>query len=275
LPGLLKQAQPAAHSNLQGNSQRALCAALDDEVVRPRILIPIVAAAVVILAGLAGGYIYFFSGLRTSPSALTLASPTPTTSASAAASPTNSSAGAGTWQVASGSLAGYRVKEQFVGQTSTHDAVARTSGVTGSVTITQSGTSYEVSSATITVQLSGLASVDSVAGYNVTNRDRIVQQALGVSQFPSATFAASSVAIPDGAAAGQTVTLTVPGQLTIHGVTKSVTATMQLRVSGGTAQLAGSIVTDMTQFGVQPPSIGFTNVQTGLTIEFSLNLTRS
>ncbi len=243
--------------------------------MRARILIPLAAAAVVIVAGLAGGYIYFFSGLRTSPSALTLASPAPTTSASAAASPTASSGGAGTWQVASGSLVGYRVKEQFVGQTSTHDAIARTSGVTGSVTITQSGASYEMSGATITVQLSGLASVDSVAGYNVTNRDRIVQQSLDVSQFPTATFTASSVLIPDAAASGQTVTLTVPGQLTIHGVTKPVMATMQLRVNGTTAQLAGSIVTDMTQFGVQAPSIGFTNVQTGVTIEFSLNLSKS
>jgi polyisoprenoid-binding protein YceI len=125
------------------------------------------------------------------------------------------------------------------------------------------------------VQLSGLTSVDSVAGYDVTNRDRIVQRSLDVSQFPTATFTASSVAIPDGAASGQTVTVNVPGQLTIHGVTKTVTATMQLRVSGTTAQLAGTMSIDMTDFGIQPPSVGFTSVQTAVTIEFSLNLTRS
>jgi polyisoprenoid-binding protein YceI len=177
--------------------------------------------------------------------------------------------------VATGSLAGYRVKEQFVGQSSSHDAVARTSDVSGTLTVVRNGSSYELSAATITVQLSGLASVDSVAGYNVTNRDRIVQQALDVRDFPTATFAASSVAIPDGAAAGQTVTVSVPGQLTIHGQTKNVTATMQLRVSGATAQIAGSVATNMTDFGVQPPSIGFTTVQPAVTIEFSLNLTKS
>ncbi len=70
------------------------------------------------------------------------------------------------------------------------------------------------------------------------------------------------------------MTVKVPGQLTIHGVTKNVTATMQLRVSGSSAQVAGSIATNMTDFGVQPPNIGFTTVQSALTIEFSLNLAK-
>jgi polyisoprenoid-binding protein YceI len=246
--------------------------------VKARIWIPLGAVAALIVLAAAGGYVYFFSGLRTSPSALTLSTPTPSSSPSAPATATpspTSSNGSTTWTVASGSIAGYRVREQFVGQSSSHDAVARTSGVSGTLTVTQTGSSYELSSATITVQLSGLASVDSVAGYNVTNRDRIVQQTLQVSQFPTATFVASSVEIPAGAAAGQTVTVTVPGQLTVHGVTKTVSATMQLRVSGSSAQVAGSIVTKMTDFGVQPPNIGFTTVQPAVTIEFSLNLAKS
>ncbi len=153
-----------------------------------RIWLPIGALLALLAVGAVGGYVYFFSGLRTSPSALTLPSPSPSPSASATATPSStpsatSTGGAGTWTVASGSIAGYRVKEQFVGQSSTHEAVARTSGVSGSLTVTQNGTAYQLSAATITVQLSGLASVDSVAGYNVTNRDRIVQQALDVSSF--------------------------------------------------------------------------------------------
>jgi polyisoprenoid-binding protein YceI len=246
--------------------------------VKLRLWVPLGAVAVLVVLAAAGGYVYFFSGLRTSPSALTLPSPSPSpsTSFSATASPSAASgSGAGTWTVASGSIVGYRVNEQFVGQTSQHQAVARTSGVSGKVTIAQNGSSYEMSNAAITVQLSGLTSVDSVAGYDVTNRDRIVQRALDVSDFPTATFVASSVTIPTGAASGQTVTLTVPGQLTVHGVTKTVAATMQLRVTSSSAQLAGSIATNMTDFGVQPPTIGFTTVQPAVTIEFSLNLTRS
>jgi polyisoprenoid-binding protein YceI len=167
------------------------------------------------------------------------------------------------------------VKEQFVGQSSAHEAVARTSGVTGTIAITKSGDTYTMSTAKITVQLSGLASVDSVAGYNVTNRDRIVQQALDVRSFPTAVFQASSVELPPAAATGQTVTVSVPGQLKVHGVTKDVTATLQLRVNGASAQVAGTIPTNMTDFGVSPPSIGFTTVQPAVTIEVSLNLAQS
>ena len=58
-------------------------------------------------------------------------------------------------------------------------------------------------------------------------------------------------------------------------MTKNVTATLQLRVSGDTAQLAGTIATNMTDFGVSPPTIGFTTVQPAVTIEVALNLTRS
>ena len=208
---------------------------------------PITAVAALAVLGSAGAYVYFFSGLRTSPPSLALASPS--------ASPSNAtSASAGTWQIASGSVVGYRVKEQFVGQTSSHEAVARTGDVTGQVTIGQSGTSYQMTSANVTVQLANLASVDQVAGYNVTNRDRIVQRSLSVSSFPTAVFEAQSVSLPAGAETGQTVTVSVPGRLTVHGVTKVVTATLQLRVSGSTAQIAGSIPTNMTDYGISPPT---------------------
>ena len=226
------------------------------------------AGAVLVLAA-GGAYAYFFSGLRSSPSALALASP----SASAPSSPTAS--GGGTWQVTTGSLVGYRVKEQFVGQSSAHEAVARTSEVTGTVAIAKNGSAYQMTSATVTVQLSSLASVDSVAGYNVTNRDRIVQGSLGVRDFPTAVFKAQSVALPAGVETGQAVTVSVPGQLTVHGVTKDVNASLQLRVTGDSAQIAGSIATNMTDFGVSPPTIGFTTVQPAVTIEFQLNLAKS
>jgi polyisoprenoid-binding protein YceI len=239
--------------------------------VRRRFLIPLIGVVVLLVLGGAGAYAYFFSGLRTSPPSLALSTP----AASPAASPAATAAGVGAWQVASGSLVGYRVKEQFAGQTSTHDAVARTNEVTGKVTITQSGATYQMSAGQITVQLAGLASVDQVAGYNVTNRDRIVMQSLNVSSYPTAVFVAQPVTLPAGVENGQTVTVSVPGQLTVHGITKAVTATVQLRVSGNSAQIAGSIATNMTDFGVSPPQVGFTTVQPAVTIEFQLSLSQS
>ena len=238
-----------------------------------KLWIPIAAVAALVVLGSAGAYVYFFSGLRTSPASLALSSP----SASPTASPTRSTTatgGTGTWQIGSGSLVGYRVKEQFAGQASTHEAVARTGDVTGQVTITSSGGTYQMTSAKVTVQLSNLASVDQVAGYNVTNRDRIVQRSLNVSSFPTAVFETQNVTLPAGAETGQAVTVSVPGKLTIHGVTKDVTATLQLRVSGSTAQIAGSIATNMTDYGISPPSVGFTTVQPAVTVEFQLDLSK-
>jgi len=206
---------------------------------------------------------------------LTLPSPSPPPSTAARASASTTTSGSGTWTIAAGSLAGYRVKEQFAGQSATHEAVARTSAVSGSVSISQSSGAYTMTSARITVQLSSLASVDSVAGFNVTNRDRVVQQSLDTGSFPTAVFDADDVVLPAAAAAGQTVTVSVPGRLTIHGVSKPVTAVLQLRVSGNTAQIAGTIATSMDDFGVSRPAAPFVTVQPGVTIEVQLKLARS
>src|SRR4030081_4055522 len=108
-------------------------------------------AGVAVLA-LAGGaaYVYFFSALRSSPSALGLSA---TPSSTAPGSPITSGSLAGSWTVTTGSVAGYRVKELFVGQTSKHEAVARTSTVSGSLTVSGDSTAYLVSDVAITVGL--------------------------------------------------------------------------------------------------------------------------
>jgi polyisoprenoid-binding protein YceI len=153
--------------------------------------------------------------------------------------------------------------------------VARSSSVSGGVTVVAApGGGYTASSIKVTVQLADLASVDSVAGYNVTNRDRIVSRSLAVTQFPTATFSADPVAVPAALDSGQQVTLTVAGQLTVHGVTKSVAASLQLVASGGQVEVAGSISTNMQDFGVAPPQIGFTVVEPQVTIEFQLKLSQ-
>jgi len=240
-----------------------------------KLWIPLAGGLALVLLGAGGAYAYFFSGLRSAPSALTLPSPSPPPSTAASASASTTTSGSGTWTIAAGSLAGYRVTEQFAGQSATHEAVARTSAVSGSVSISQSSGAYTMTSARITVQLSSLASVDSVAGFNVTNRDRVVQQSLDTGSFPTAVFDADDVVLPAAAAAGQTVTVSVPGRLTIHGVSKPVTAVLQLRVSGNTAQIAGTIATSMDDFGVSRPTAPFVTVQPGVTIEVQLKLTRS
>ncbi len=234
------------------------------------ILAGVVAALVAL--GLAGAYVYYFTGIRSAPKPLSLSSPSP--AAPVAASP--AAAGlAGTWTVGTGSVARYRVSEKFAGQTSSHEAVAETSSVTGSLAVAGSAGALQATGAIVVVDLASLHSVDTVLGYNVSNRDRIVSQSLSVQQFPQATFKADPFAVPAGLEAGQTVTLTVPGQLTIHGVTRAVTAKIDTELNGTSVQAKGTIATVMTDFGITPPQVGITVVQPQVTIEFLLDLTQT
>lgn len=237
-------------------------------------LIVVVAAcvAVIVLAG-GGAYVYFFSGLRSSPSALSLSA---TPSPAATGTTTSATAGslAGKWTVTTGSLAGYRVKELFVGQTSKHEAVARTSTVSGSLTVSGDSSGYQVTGITFTAALTDLHSVDSVAGRDVTQRDSFIARQMNLQQFPNATFTASSGSVPATSTSGP-VDVSATGKLQIHGVTKDVTATAKAQLTGGKIEIAGNLSIDMTDYGVSPPSVPFTTVDSQVTIEFQLFLTKT
>lgn len=247
--------------------------------MRRPIVIAVAVAGMVVLAGIGGVYAYFFSGIRTAPTPLALdtaspaadATPTPSTPSATAAA-----AGlAGTWSVVQGSQAGYRVKEVFAGQTSTHEAVARTSAVSGNLTVQPTAAGLEATTLKFTAQLAGLQSQDQVAGFNVSQRDRIVSRSLSVDQYPDATFQAQAAALPATPESGQTVTMTVPGQLTIRGTTRPAQVTVQLRLSGAQVQAVGSTSFAMTDYGVQPPQVPITTVDPQVTLEFQLVLARS
>jgi polyisoprenoid-binding protein YceI len=244
----------------------------DAQAVRRGLFISAGVVGALVVLGLVGGYLYYFTGIRTAPKPLALSTPSP--AASAAASPAASGL-AGTWTVAAGSVARYHVNEKFAGQTSSHEAVAESSAVTGSLTVGGSAGALQATAGNVVVDLTSLHSVDQVLGFNVSNRDRIVSQSLSVQQFPQATFKADSFALPAGLESGQTVSVSVPGQLTVHGVTRAETATIQAQLSGTTVQVVGTIATAMTDFGISPPQVGITVVQPQVTIEFKLNLTRA
>lgn len=232
-----------------------------------------VAACVAVVALAGGAYVYFFSGLRSSPSPLGLSS---TPSPAATGTPTSTTTGgiAGTWKITTGSLAGYRVKELFVGETSKHEAVARTSTVSGGLTVSGDSSGYQVSGITFAAALTDLHSVDSVAGRDVTQRDSFVSRQMNLQQFPDATFTATSASVPATGTSGP-VDVSAAGMLTIHGVTKDVTATAKAQLTGGKIEIAGNLSIDMTDYGVSPPSVPFTTVDSQVTIEFDLFLTKT
>jgi polyisoprenoid-binding protein YceI len=236
--------------------------------MRSRVIIAGVAClAALALAG-GGAYVYFFSGLRSSPSPLALSTP----NASASAAPAGGLDG--NWTVTTGSVAGYRVKELFVGETSKHEAVAQTSNVSGSLTLSGDPSAYQVTGITFTAALTGLHSVDSVAGRNVVQRDSYVSRQMNLQQFPNATFTASAGSVPATDGSGP-VDVSTSGKLTIHGVTRDVTATARAQLNGGKIEIVGSMSIDMTDYGVSPPSVPFTTVDSQVTIEFQLFLARS
>jgi len=238
-------------------------------------VIGLAAVALIVVVGAAGGYAYFFSGLRTAPKPLALSSPAASPSAPVASAAPVAGGLSGRWTVSQGSQVGYRVKEQFAGQPSTHEAVARTSGVTGGFTVQQDSGGWVASAIRFTAQLGGLQSVDQVLGRDVSQRDFFVSRTLSVQQYPDATFLAQSVTVPATIGSGGTVDVTVPGQLTIHGTTRTADATVELRLTGGQLQAAGSTALTMTDFGITPPQVPFTTSDSHVTIEFQLVLVKA
>jgi polyisoprenoid-binding protein YceI len=168
--------------------------------------------------------------------------------------------------VASGSVAGYRVREQLGFAPAPSDAVGRTSAVTGSLTITQSGTEYSVTAASFSVDVSTLTS-------DRTMRDqRIHTMGLESDRYPTATFTlTSAIALPSTGANGQAFRVQAVGHLTIHGTTRSVTIPMNARLNGTKIEAAGATTFPFSEFGMTPPSIGgFVTVQNNATMEFDI-----
>jgi len=233
--------------------------------MRRNLIVAAAAGVLVIAIASLAGYVYFFSNLRSSPTTLGLgARPSPATSSSALA---------GRWKVTTGSLAGYRVQELFVGETSKHLAVARTSNVSGGLTVTGAATGYQVSGLSLTADLSSLHSVDQVVGRNVTQRDGIVSRQLDAQQFPDATFTAATASV-SASVTTSPATVTAAGKLTIRGVTKDVTVTGTVQVAGDKIEIAGTTTINMTDYGVTPPRVPFTTVDSATTIEFDVFLVK-
>jgi polyisoprenoid-binding protein YceI len=221
-----------------------------------RVVKIVLADAVIGVAAFAGIYFLFFN--EDSPDEFEL---TPTDEQ--AAPPAEDTSVVGTWSVASGSEAGYRVREKLANLPAQSDAVGRTPDVTGTVVIDDAA----VSAATFTVDLTTLESDED-------RRDSRVQGTLQTDQFPNATFELTSpIDLQDPTAA--TATVNAVGDLTLHGVTKSVTIPIEAARNGEQLELVGSITFPMADFGITPPNVGgFVTVEDDATLELKLFLER-
>ena len=179
---------------------------------------------------------------------------------------------AGTWNVAAESVAGYRVREQLANLSAESDAVGRTDQVTGSITVESDGTTTTLTAASLTVDTTSLTSDES-------RRDnRLRNEGLETDTFPTATFTLTApVEVPADALTGTPSDVTLTGDLTLHGVTKSVQIPAQAQLVDGTIQVAGSITFPLSDYGIVAPNIGgfIVSIADDGTLEFLVNFSKS
>jgi polyisoprenoid-binding protein YceI len=228
------------------------------KLTKPRVLL---IGVVVVVAAFAIAYFTLFD--TDSPSKLTLQ-----TKGSTAAAPTGDVAG--TWTVASGSVAGYRVREKLAQLPAPSDAVGRTGAVTGQVTLTDRGGAYSAENANFTVDVSQLKS-------DQDKRDnKIRSMGLETDKYPQATFAAAGpISIPDDAVKGSAATVDAEGDLMLHGQTKKVKIPLQIQRNGAQIKIVGTYQFAWPDFGMSAPSLQpFVSVTGNPTLEFSLLMSK-
>jgi len=177
----------------------------------------------------------------------------------------------GSWTISEGSVAGYRVRERLASLSADSDAVGRTNGITGTATIAASGGAMSVTDATFTVDMTSLAS-DRQMRDNRLRRDGIETDV-----YPTSTFKLTQpVALPANAASGGPFDVTLPGDLTLHGVTKAVDIPARAQLNGNLIQVVGSLSFPFSDYQINAPNIGgFVAVQDNGTLEFQVNLAKS
>jgi polyisoprenoid-binding protein YceI len=128
-----------------------------------------------------------------------------------------------------------------------------------------------VTAASFTVQVSTLTS-------DRPMRDqRVHTLGLQTDTYPTAAFRLSQpIALPAAATTGQVVQVTAAGALTMHGVTRTVSIPLSVRLSGSSFEVVGSISFPWSEFGMTAPGYGdFVSVDGTATMELDLRLTRA
>lgn len=186
---------------------------------------------------------------------------------SAAATTTPSASGDsidGTWTATDASQLGYRVKEVLFGQST--EAVGRSSEVTGQLTL--SGTT--ATAASFTVDVATIKSDESRRDNQFTGR------IMNVSEFPTATFALTKPIDFGSLPADKTeITAEATGDLTLRGVTKSVTFQITARRNGANVEVSGTIPVTFADWNIPNPSTTGVSTEDNGVVEFLLVFAKS
>jgi polyisoprenoid-binding protein YceI len=236
------------------------------EILRRRWKWLIVIVPVAIVAVVSGATFVYIHFIAPDPAPrLTFASVTTTTAGGTTTAPSGAAATLdGSWTVASGSEAGYRVQEVLNGQN--NEATGRTTAVTGTLAI--SGTT--VSSASFTVDLTKVSSGESQRDGQF--RNRIMQ----TSSFPDATFELTSpIALGSIPADLAEIKVSAKGKLTLHGTTKDITIDLTARRNGANLEINGTVPITFADYGIDNPSGGPASVGDSGEMELLLVLNKA
>ncbi|HXZ82862.1 MAG TPA: YceI family protein [Acidimicrobiales bacterium] len=170
----------------------------------------------------------------------------------------------GTWNVTSGSKAGYRVQEVLLGQSAT--AVGRTSDVSGALVLDGN----VLRSARFSVPLATVVSDQSER--NAAFDGRIMD----IARWPTATFTLTSPISFGRPPAPDTVVATrAEGKLTMHGVTHALRVKISAKRSGSSIYVLADATVIFADWHIQNPSVGgFVTTANQGTLEVLLHLVK-
>lgn len=169
----------------------------------------------------------------------------------------------GAWTVITGgnSFVGYRVKEELA-SIGTFTAVGRTSTITGAL-------QYDGKAIT-DVQIE--ADLSSLKSDSAMRDSTLRMQALETGKYPKATFNLTQpIALSEPPAEGAPIKATAVGDLTIHGVTRSVSLDLEGQLTNGLVIVVGSTTIKFADYNIaQPRSAAVLSVEDQGVLELQL-----
>jgi polyisoprenoid-binding protein YceI len=214
---------------------------------------------IVVVVALLGPYIFFHFVEGPAPAKLRLPPATGVDSGSLAPGQF-----AGTWTVSAGSQAGYRVDEILLGQR--HTAVGRTSKVTGGIVI--SGTTVVAADFTVDA-----AAIKSDQPSRDAQWNGFIMETY---KHPDAKFHLTEpISLGSVPPPGKVVTESATGDLTLRGVTRSVSFPLQAEVANSGLDVNAEITIAYSDWKIPDPSFAVTHVAKTGVVEVLLVLTRA
>lgn len=213
----------------------------------------VLATSLAILGVGAALIFWFFAG--DAPAEVNLAETASAVDDGAVSGPSQAAGIEGTWDVdntvgtftveeeTTATFAGFRVEEELA-SIGSNTAVGRTPDVSGSITIEDD----TLIAATVTADLTGIVSDES-------RRDGAIQRSLNTASNPDATFVLTEpIELSGGAAQGESVEVTAPGELTVNGVTNPVELTLEAQLIDGMILVTGTTEIVFSDYGVTAPT---------------------